>query len=323
MRLAEAWRLARRELVAYRTRSVATVVTVGLLFGLVMGGLLVWRGLEHWQLGYAGAETGGEVYLASSYEGARAVEVLLARVNAYGGRIVEPTTEGEDDLLGLGEDELLGLGEDELADFRETGSADGDETVMVVWFESPRAAYDYYRMEDEAEFGYNAQKMRMQELGGGQMVIYAQYRRLEQVVLVPVLVVLLVAGSLILALTMAHVLTQNAKTFVLYRTLGASRLQVEGIYLLYLVMLGGLALELAILVALTVAGLATVGLWGWLVEIAARTYPGVGFRAPILRGWSGWLGLVAGVMLVAVPLALLLCQDQFSERKLALKLKGD
>lgn len=306
MRLVEAWRLARRELVAYRTRSWATVVTVGLLFGLVMGGLLVWRGLENWQLGYAGAETGGEVYLASSYEGARAMEVLLARVNACGGRIVEPTAEDED----------------ELADFSEAGSVNGDETV-VVWFESPRAAYDYYRMEDEVEFGYNAQKMRMQELGGGQMVIYAQYRRLEQVVLVPVLVVLLVAGSLILALTMAHVLTQNTKTFVLYRTLGASRLQVEGIYLLYLVMLGGLALGLAILVALTVAGLATVGLWGWLVEVAARTYPGVGFRVPILLGWSGWLGLVAGVMLVAVPLALLLCQDQFSERKLALKLKGD
>lgn len=306
MRLAEAWRLARRELVAYRTRSWATVVTVGLLFGLVMGGLLVWRGLENWQLGYAGAETGGEVYLASSYEGARAMEVLLARVNAYGGRIVEPTAEDED----------------ELAAFSEAGSVNGDETV-VVWFESPRAAYDYYRMEDEAEFGYNAQKMRMQELGGGQMVVYAQYRRLEQVVLVPVLVVLLVAGSLILALTMAHVLTQNTKTFVLYRTLGASRLQVEGIYLLYLVMLGGLALGLAMVVALTVAGLATVGLWGWLVEIAARTYPGVGFRVPILLGWSGWLGLVAGVMLVVVPLALLLCQDQFSERKLALKLKGD
>lgn len=306
MRLAEAWRLARRELVAYRTRSLATVVTVGLLFGLVMGGLLVWRGLENWQLGYAGAETGGEVYLASSYEGARAMEVLLARVNAYGGRIVEPTAEDED----------------ELADFSEAGPVNGDETV-VVWFESPRAAYDYYRMEDEAEFGYNAPKMRMQELGGGQMVIYAQYRRLERVVLVPVLAVLLVAGSLILALTMAHVLTQNTKTFVLYRTLGASRLQVEGIYLLYLVMLGGLALGLAMVVALTVAGLATAGLWGWLVEIAARTYPGVGFRAPILLGWSGWLGLVAGVMLVAVPLALLLCQDQFSERKLALKLKGD
>ena len=247
------------------------------------------------------------MYLASSYEGARAVEVLLARVNAYGGRIVEPTAEGED----------------ELAAFSEAGSADGDETVMVVWFESPRAAYDYYRMEDEAEFGYNAQKMRVQELRGGQMVIYAQYRRLEQVVLVPVLAVLLVAGSLILALTMAHVLTQNTKTFVLYRTLGASRLQVEGVYLLYLVILGGLALGLAILVALAVAGLATAGLWGWLVELAARTYPGVGFRVPILLGWSGWLGLVAGVMLVAVPLALLLCQDQFSERKLALKLKGD
>ena len=267
MRLAEAWRLARRELVAYRTRSLATMVTVGLLFGLVMGGLLVWRGLENWQLGYAGAETGGEVYLASSYEGARAMEVLLARVNAYGGRIVEPTAEDED----------------ELADFSEAGSVNGDETVIVVWFESPRVAYDYYRMEDEVEFGYNAQKMRVQELRGGQMVIYAQYRRLEQVVLVPVLAVLLVAGSLILALTMAHVLTQNTKTFVLYRTLGASRLQVEGIYLLYLVMLGGLALGLAMVVALT----------------------------------------VAGVMLVAVPLALLLCQDQFSERKLALKLKGD
>ena len=315
MRLAEAWRLAQRELVAYRTRSLATVVTVGLLFGLVMGGLLVWRGLEHWQLGYAGAETGGEVYLASSYEGARAVEVLLARVNVYGGRIVEPTA--EDGAA------WLGLGEDGLADFSEAGSADGDETVMVVWFESPRAAYDYYRMEDEAEFGYSAQKMRVQELGGGQMVVYAQYRWLERVVLVPVLAVLLVAGSLILALTMAHVLTQNTKTFVLYRTLGASRLQVEGIYLLYLVMLGGLALGLAMVVALVVAGLATAGLWTWLSEAAARTYPGVGFRAPILLGWSGWLGLVAGVMLAAVPLALLLCQDQLSERKLALKLKGD
>ena len=308
MRLAEAWRLARRELVAYRTRSLATVVTVGLLFGLVMGGLLVWRGLENWQLGYAGAETGGEVYLASSYEGARAMEVLLARVNAYGGRIVEPT-------VGVSEAEPVGFGE--------TGLVDGDETVIVVWFESPRAAYDYYRMEDEAEFGYNAQKMRVQELRGGQMVIYAQYRRLERVVLVPVLAVLLVAGSLILALTMAHVLAQNTKTFVLYRTLGASRLQVEGIYLLYLVILGGLALGLAMVVALVVAGLAAAGLWTWLSEAAARTYPGVGFRAPILLGWSGWLGLVAGVMLAAVPLALLLCQDQFSERKLALRLKGD
>ena len=307
MRLAEAWQLARRELTAYQTRSIATVVTVGLLFGLVMGGLLVWRGLEHWQLGYAGAETGGEVYLASGYEGTRAMEVLLARVNAYGGRIVEPTVEDEAELVGFGE----------------TGLVDGDGTVIVVWFESPRAAYDYYRMEDEVEFRYNAQKMRVQELRGGQMVIYAQYRRLEQVALVSVLAVLLVAGSLILALTMAHVLTQNTKTFVLYLTLGASRLQVEGIYLLYLVILGGLALGLAMVVALTVAGLATAGLWGWLVEIAARTYPGVGFRVPILLGWSGWLGLVAGVMLVAVPLALLLCQDQFSERKLALKLKGD
>lgn len=307
MRLAEAWRLARRELTAYRTRSIATVVTVGLLFGLVMGGLLVWRGLENWQLSYAGAETGGEVYLASSYEGARTMEVLLARVNAYGGRIVEPTAEDEDELV----------------NFSEAGSVNRDEEVIVVWFESPRAAYDYYRMEDEVEFGYNAQKMRMQELGGGQMVVYAQYRRLERVVLVPVLAALLVAGSLILALTMAHVLTQNTKTFVLYRTLGASRLQVERIYLLYLVMLGGLALGLAMVVALVVAGLATAGLWTWLSETAARTYPGMGFRAPILLGWSGWLGLVAGMMLAAVPLALLLCQDQFSERKLALRLKGD
>ena len=69
MRLAEAWRLARRELAAYRTRSLATVVTVGLLFGLVMGGLLVWRGLEHWQLGYAGAETGARCILRAVTRG--------------------------------------------------------------------------------------------------------------------------------------------------------------------------------------------------------------------------------------------------------------
>ena len=68
MKLRDIYRLAHREYAAYKTRSVATIITVGALFGLLLGILFVMQGLENVTLRYAGEATDGWIYLANSYE---------------------------------------------------------------------------------------------------------------------------------------------------------------------------------------------------------------------------------------------------------------
>ena len=71
MTFKELFRLSHREYTSYRTRSRATVITIGVLFGALLAILFVVQGLENVVLRYAGDATNGEVYLVSSYEGTK------------------------------------------------------------------------------------------------------------------------------------------------------------------------------------------------------------------------------------------------------------
>ena len=90
MTLREIFRLSHRELVAYRTRSVATVVTVGALFGLLLMILFAVQGLENIVFRYARDATGGEVFLVSDYKDP---DLVRERIQEYDGNIVIFSTE--------------------------------------------------------------------------------------------------------------------------------------------------------------------------------------------------------------------------------------
>lgn len=287
MRLKEAWRLSHREFVAFRTRSIATVVTIGVLFGLLLAAIIIVQGLEDVALRYARAETaGGEIYLMSEY--AEDQNVVLRRIDKYGGVVTESSSE-----------------------------------AVMAKFDNVRWAYEYAELGDAREMRYDARQYRVEEVRGTQLAVYRYFRAMNRDFVRPICVVLLVVSALILAFTLAHLVSQSARTFALYRSLGASRGQVLVIYFLYLLEICFWAMLFAVGIAIMLAGIATAVGWNYLTEQFGRHYSDVGFVPPILLGLNWMCAEVVAWMFGSAPVAFLLCLDQFSERKMALKMKGD
>ncbi len=297
MTLREIFRLSHRELVAYRTRSVATVVTVGALFGLLLMILFAVQGLENIVFRYARDATGGEVFLVSDYKDP---DLVRERIQEYDGKIVIFSTE-----------ELEKLG------------GELPETTVVAKFTDLKKAYAYYTKEDKMEWGYDSEKYQIEEIYSNQMGVYRYFREKNQDLVWPVTVVLVIVSAFILAFTMAHLIASSTKTFVLYRSIGATRGQLLMIYFVYLMELCAASALFAVAVALILAGILTAAFWNYLSTQLHEFYPEASSFWPILIGvnWREMAVLVS--MFMVAPVSFLLCLDQFSNKKIAQKLKGD
>ena len=297
MTLREIFRLSHRELVAYRTRSVATVVTVGALFGLLLMILFAVQGLENIVFRYARDATGGEVFLVSDYKDP---DLVRERIQEYDGKIVIFSTE---DLEKLG--------------------GELPETTVVAKFTDLKKAYAYYAKGDKTEWGYDSEKYQIEEIYSNQMGVYRYFREKNQDLVWPVTVVLVIVSAFILAFTMAHLIASSTKTFVLYRSIGATRGQLLMIYFVYLMELCAASALFAVAVALILAGILTAAFWNYLSTQLHEFYPEASSFWPILIGvnWREMAVLVS--MFMVAPVSFLLCLDQFSNKKIAQKLKGD
>lgn len=227
MRLRELYRLSHREFTAYRTRSRTTVITIGILFGILLSIVIMFQGLENVALKYA-----------------------------------EYTAENLPD----------------------ESTSDGISPYEKV--------QNYFQINDN------------------------KFVR-------PASVVLLIASTFILAFTMAHLLSTSTRTFVLYYSIGASKKQLLLIYLFYLLEICVRAAIFAIIVALIIAAIVTAVSWNYVLKLMAANFPGTPDFHPILVGVNlKFVGIICSMFFIA-PLSFLLCLDQFSYKKLAIKLKGD
>lgn len=298
MLISDYFHLSHRELTAFHTRSIATIITIGILFGFLLGGTIILQGLENVTLSHAGKDTNGLVYFASDYDNGRRPELVLDRISLYDGQLVEVPSE---DLANL--------------DFT---------PQYIAVFQNLHQAYAYYDRNDQSpsSFDYSHCMYHIAELYTNQMPAYNYFRRIKHNIQ-PILVILLIAAVLILVFTMAHLVTQDTLSISLYRSLGASRIQIFGIYLAYLLELCFYAAIFAIVLALIIAGIATLCYWSHLQTALAATYPDTAPYWPILVGINSRCALIICSIFVAAPLAFLLCIDQFSAKKLAGRLKGD
>lgn len=285
MSVREILKLAHREYTGFRARSRATVVVIGVLFGLLLAILMVMQGLENVVLKYAGSASGGKIILASNYEDEN---LVLQRIERYGGKVV-----------------------------------DGGDGAVVAEFDDLKNAYEYFDRVDAGELGYKASAYEIVEVGGNQVDVYGYFRTKERDFVRPVSIVLVAVAAFILAFTMAHLLTSNAKTFVLYRTVGASKGQILLIYFMYLLGLCARAAVFAVILALVLAGIMTGAGWNYLTDALADFYPTAPQIVPILIGVNWRCVEVILWMFATVPVAFLLCFDQFSDRKMVQRLKGD
>lgn len=299
MTFKELFRLSHREYTSYRTRSRATVITIGVLFGALLAILFVVQGLENVVLRYASDATNGEVYLVSSYEGNRD-DLMMERLREFGGEVVDLTDEQKAEI-----------------------GEEIPESVVIAKFTNLKNAYEYYSKADAKELHYNADDYQIVELFSNQVNVYRYFRDKNKDFIRPASVVLMAVSAFILAFTMAHLIASSTKTFVLYRSIGASRGQILSIYFMYLLELCVKAAVFAVILALVLAGVGTVVAWNYLLEQLTTLYPQAPQFLPILLGVN-WRCLETIVcMFLAAPVSFLLCLDQFSNKKIAQKLKGD
>ncbi len=299
MTFKELFRLSHREYTAYQTRSRATIITIGTLFGALLAILFVAQGLENVVLRYAGDATNGEVYLASSYEGGQN-GLIIDRISNFDGEVTE-LTDGQKAEIG---EEI-------------------PESVIITKFTNLKNAYEYYSKADARELHYSADDYQIAELFSNQVSVYRYFRDKNKDFIRPASVVLMAVSAFILTFTMAHLIASSTKIFVLYRSIGASRGQILLIYFVYLLELCVKAAVFAVILALLIAGVATTVGWNYLLEQLTTLYPQAPQFLPTLIGVN-WRCLETIVcMFLAAPVSFLLCLDQFSNKKIAQKLKGD
>lgn len=291
--------LSHREYVAYRTRSRATVITIGALFGILFAVLFITQGLENVVLKYAGYATHGEIYLVSDYKNANN-RLIFDRLRQYDGEVITLTDEQKSEI-----DEVI------------------PESFIIAKFTSLKKAYNYYRKTDAKILRYNAKDYQITELFSNQTSVYGYFQDLNYNFIRPISIVLLIVSILILAFTLAHLISSNAKTFILYCSLGATKAQLLLIYLAYLLELCFRAIIFAIGLALILAGITTAMGWSYLGATLAMAYPQAPQFWPILIGINWQFSGIILCMFFATLASFLLCLDQFSAKKLAQKLKGD
>lgn len=300
MTFRELFRLSHREYTAYRTRSRATVITIGVLFGVLLAILFVVQGLENVVLIYAGDATDGEVYLANSYNNKAKPNLILERVQKFGGEMISLTNEQKAEI-----------------------SEEIPESVVIAKFSNLKNAYEYYSKADTRELHYSADDYQIAELFSNQINAYRYFRDKNKDFIWPASLILMAVSAFILAFTMAHLIASSTKTFVLYRSIGASKGQILLIYFVYLLELCIKAAVFAVVLALLIAGVTTAVGWNYLLEQLTTLYPQTPQFLPILLGVN-WRCLETIVcMFLAAPVSFLLCLDQFSNKKIAQKLKGD
>ena len=137
MTIKEIFRLSHRELVAYRTRSRATVITIGVLFGFLLAILFIMQGLENVTMRYAGNKTSGIIYLVSDYKDRG---LILERISKYGGEITTLTDEQKAEIGEI------------------------PDSMVVAKFDNSKNAYQYYNETDAKELHYNSDDYEIVEL---------------------------------------------------------------------------------------------------------------------------------------------------------------
>ena len=199
--------------------------------------------------------------------------------------------------------------------------------MVLAVFEDIEAAEGYYR--DEVNYCAEVDRMmgRCSEEYRYQVAAavadpLGTYDNLQQVWSVfKIAAAVLAAIAVLIALsTYVRLLGGDVKIIALYHAMGATGWQIRLVYLTYLVMLSVLAVGFAVILGLGLAAVLSLVNMAALKEVFAMGF-GVVVEEIWLVGWSGVIWWLAGALLVAAVLAVVLGNGNFAGKGLAKKMK--
>ena len=199
--------------------------------------------------------------------------------------------------------------------------------MVLAVFEDIEAAEGYYRdgvnycAEVDRMMGRCSEEYRYQ-VAAAVADPLGTYDNLQQVwsVFKIAAAVLVAIAALIALSTYVRLLGGDVKIIALYHAMGATGWQIRLVYLTYLVMLSALAVGFAVILGLGLAaGLSLVNMAA-LKDVFAMGF-GVVTEEIWLVGWSGVIWWLAGALLVAAVLAVLLGNGNFASKEMAKRMK--
>ncbi len=199
--------------------------------------------------------------------------------------------------------------------------------MVFAQFEDVKAAYNYY--QDEAN--YCSETDRIFSMCGKDykyQVVSAvsdpimTYENLQNVWLVfrIVAAVLTVIALIIAISTYGRLIGKDMKIIALYHAMGANGKQIRLVYLTYLLMLSIMAVGSAIVVGLALAAVLSLVNMTNLTQVFTLGF-GIETESVWLVGWNNLVLGIAGVMIFAAVIAIVLGNGNFTSKELAKKMK--
>ncbi len=208
----------------------------------------------------------------------------------------------------------------------EIGVTDPDLPVTeytVARFGKMNDASRYVRFyEDALAFGYdpNTHLYRMEDMFSNPVAVMSAFSTYGLIVMVLELLLLIVA-LVISVLTLTHTVDDDVQIIALYRSMGASTLDILLIYLLYLVELCLSAILMCIVIALGLALVASLMSAGAMSGSLRQFYSLAEKPSVMLIGVNRNFWLVMLAILIVAPVTLILSLGYFSSKRIAAKLK--
>ena len=148
------------------------------------------------------------------------------------------------------------------------------------------------------------------------------YENLQNVWLVfrIVAAVLTVIALIIAISTYGRLIGKDMKIISLYHAMGANGKQIRLVYLTYLLMLSIMAVGFAIVVGLALAAVLSLVNMTNLTQVFALGF-GIETESVWLVGWNNLVLGLAGIMIFAAVIAIVLGNGNFTSKELAKKMK--
>lgn len=199
--------------------------------------------------------------------------------------------------------------------------------MVFAQFEDVKAAYNYYQdkanycSETDRIFSMCGKDYKYQVVSAVSDPIMT-YENLQNVWLVfrIVAAVLTVIALIIAISTYGRLIGKDMKIIALYHAMGANGKQIRLVYLTYLLMLSIMAVGSAIVVGLALAAVLSLVNMTNLTQVFTLGF-GIETESVWLVGWNNLVLGIAGVMIFAAVIAIVLGNGNFTSKELAKKMK--
>lgn len=199
--------------------------------------------------------------------------------------------------------------------------------IVFARFENIEAAYQYYQdkanycSETDRIFNMCGKDYKYQVVSAVSDPIMT-YENLQNVWLVfrIVAAVLTVIALIIAISTYGRLIGKDIKIIALYRAMGANGKQIRLVYLTYLLMLSIMAVAFAMVVGLALAAVLSLVNITNLTQVFALGF-GIETESVWLVGWNNLVLGLAGIMIFAAVIAIVLGNGNFTSKELAKKMK--